>query len=753
MLLPIPCPPGGVDKVAELTGRKGRLVKTAEGKVKYEARNATNAASMEMQNMHEKAQFMDGKKFVAIISEAASQGISLQADKRVKNQRPRVHLTLELPWSADKAVQQLGRTHRSNQSSGPAYKFLLSGVGGEKRFAVAVAKRLESLGALTQGDRRATVGAQGLGLSSFNMDTVVGKKALDTMLTHIFSDDSEYMVKLKGPSKVYKSIEDPLLTDEELSLDSAVDENLSAIEGDDANGGAAGAASSSALSASAPEPPGVASANFKPMVRQWLREVGVDPLERDAAAKQVGGISVARFLNRMLGLRLVRQRVLFDYFSTVFDAMMRDERQKDNVDDGISQIQGRSVRLACPPRRMLLPSVAEGEDGENAPEEVLWHYQVQRDRGMAWEEALKAEAAAKALAAEGSAAEGSGKTTGRKRQRKEASKGAASMTGFWIAKRKVKTGSRKQVLLAIDGTASKSRADTILVHRPDTGRHLLRRGAVRDLYRRVEGDAAKEAWEHEFERSGTTCLHGASCKRLPLGSCSVGKRISVDDVLAGDVLTIWQHAKSVASHKDDKLKVVRVIAGPPEAMGTADDVIEIDEEGAEEAEETEETERKNGKGKSKGKGQGKGKGDVKDREVKEEAEEDRDEAGNEKEDGGEEEEQKTYIREPDVCMVCRKSTEGDDTGQAILCDGCDEGEMHLECDPSLGGVVPKGKWFCPACVQDKRKAKGNAKEKNGTTDGPTEDKGEPQHGKEGFVGILLPKETAKKVLASLSIAK
>jgi len=137
--------------------------------------------------------------------------------------------------------------------------------------------------------------------------------------------------------------------------------------------------------------------------------------------------------------------------------------------------------------------------------------------------------------------------------------------------------------------------------------------------------------------------------------------------------------------------------------------------------------------------------------VEEEAEEDRNEAGNEKEERGEEEE--VYIREPDVCMVCRKSTEGDDTGEAILCDGCDEGEMHLECDLSLGGVVPKGKWFCPACVQDKRKAKANAKGKNGAKDAPAEDKGEPQHGKEGFVGILLPKETAKKVLASLSMAE
>ena len=158
----------GAEQVAEVTGRNRRIVKkvAADGQARLAVENRPGSA-----NLAETQSFMDDKKRILVFSDAGGTGRSYHADLSARNQRKRVHYLLEPGWKADTAIQGLGRSNRTNQAQPPLFRPVATNVKGEKRFLSTIAKRLDSLGAITRGQRQ--TGGQGLFRPEDNLESAL----------------------------------------------------------------------------------------------------------------------------------------------------------------------------------------------------------------------------------------------------------------------------------------------------------------------------------------------------------------------------------------------------------------------------------------------------------------------------------------------------------------------------------------------------------------------------------------------------
>jgi predicted RNA methylase len=158
----------GTDTVAEVTGRARRIVKR-DDRLCVESRPVSA-------NFAETAAFMDDDKRVLVFSDAGGTGRSYHADLGCRNQRRRIHYLLEPGWKADTAIQGLGRSNRTNQKQPPVFCPVATNVKGEKRFLSTIARRLDTLGAITRGQRQ--TGGQGLFRADDNLENSYAKAAL-----------------------------------------------------------------------------------------------------------------------------------------------------------------------------------------------------------------------------------------------------------------------------------------------------------------------------------------------------------------------------------------------------------------------------------------------------------------------------------------------------------------------------------------------------------------------------------------------
>ena len=168
----------GHEAVAEVTGRSRRVLRITDAKGERLVLRSRPASA----NLAETAAFMDGEKRILVFSMAGGTGRSYHADLSCGNTERRIHYLLEPGWRADQAIQGLGRTHRTHQASAPLFRPVTTDVKGERRFIATIARRLDSLGAITRGQRDSQTAMGGSDAALFresdNLESDYAKAAL-----------------------------------------------------------------------------------------------------------------------------------------------------------------------------------------------------------------------------------------------------------------------------------------------------------------------------------------------------------------------------------------------------------------------------------------------------------------------------------------------------------------------------------------------------------------------------------------------
>jgi len=141
----------GHQRVAEVTGRSQRIVRITDEPIERYALQSRPATASKI----ETEDFMSGDRDVLVFSMAGGTGRSYHASLDHLNQNRRAHYLAEPGWNPKTAIQGLGRSNRCHQASAPLFRPVTTNVRAEARFTSTIARRLDSLGAITRGERHA----------------------------------------------------------------------------------------------------------------------------------------------------------------------------------------------------------------------------------------------------------------------------------------------------------------------------------------------------------------------------------------------------------------------------------------------------------------------------------------------------------------------------------------------------------------------------------------------------------------------
>lgn len=443
----------------------------------------------------------------------------------------------------------------------------MSDVGGEKRFASAVAKRLALLGALTQGDRRSTGQSNALGLDVFDVENTFGSRALKEMLKLVWKCSNTSLTEANGPQAIHTlKLIDAHLSEALEESDGEWKDNLGSFEDDKISSQTYydmmqslllgpckrlakervkaiedGRSVAKYLTSVETEADAVDTEDIKQKIEEelsaakqvglnfnvichiWLFDVGVTKklsgMEVLDDGKQKQFLGVARFLNRCLGMSLPKQELMITHFIKSYEKEIERARRKEYYDIGIRTLTGRKVTIHKP-RSFCF----RGQDGPN--ERVLF-YKVDVDKGCD-------SATAIALYNEAVQKEASSNVT---------IDANAQSTGFYINDQFM----RKEAYLIINQGRNSA------VYSPDKGKEIFTNKWGSSLTQCNQHEAV-EVWNEQIQLDNP-------------------RRHETTYVLAGDIVPVLNKVLISSSHRPDIIRVVTPQSTPAPGNVGMDDVL------------------------------------------------------------------------------------------------------------------------------------------------------------------------------------
>ena len=237
------------------------------------------------------------------------------------------------------------------------------------------------------------------------------------------------------------------------------------------------------------------------LLAEGLSEENVAALiETGGGTKDQG--DVRRFLNRILGLSVRGQNLLFGYFTEVFEAEVKAAKAEGKYSEGVSDLSGSNIHIAYT-KTVLKDPMGSGAE--------LRHSRVLIDRGVSFDKAKEILDAQRRLPKD----------------------------GFYRMRREMY--GRTQVILAL---AKPGARNTFSIYRPNTGASFFEMD-VEELdtkYRKYEDcdeELARHPWAQTYELTERGCMHGASCAVSRDGTgreCTAGSRQVRCCILSGAAL-------------------------------------------------------------------------------------------------------------------------------------------------------------------------------------------------------------------------